>query len=243
MVGLPPVLLPLQYFFLARMESHLAGDVDYDTLVRQGKEAPGEVTSVRVGEGVPLNGERPWIVEYRFVVDGHERRAEMKTVDKHIVGDWQEGHPVRVKYFGPESMITDIEPYGFPLWNTVSYIWLFSACGNIVIGLPVLLYAVAPMRKKVRLYQSGALTTGKIVALEPFTWLGFLLVAKFRFRVGYRFQDRDGKDVAGSSTSTNLALLNGGKQGDPVDVLFIESCAEINCLAEEQDLLALPDNA
>jgi len=239
MVGLPPVLVHLQYFFLARMESHLAGDVDYDTLAPEGEEASGEVTSVRVGDGVPWNGERPWIVEYRFVVDGRERRAEMKTLDKHIVGDWEEGHPVRVKYFGPESMIADIEPYRFP-WNTVSYIWLFSACGNIVIGLPVLLYAVAPMRKKARLHQSGTLTTGKIVALEPFTWLGFLLVAKFRFRVTYHFQDRDGRPAAGSSTSTNIALLNGGKQGDPVHVLYIESCPKINCLAEEHDLLALP---
>jgi len=238
-VGFPPVMVLPQYWALSRIESQLAGDVDYGMLARQGKDASGEMIGVRIGEVTVFGRERPWVVEYRFVANGREHRAEMKTLDKHSPGDWREGHPVSVRYLGPESMITDVEPYAPTLWK----LWIFGLCGEMTFGLPFLLYAIAGMRKKVTLYQSGALAKGRISAMHLATWLGFMPLFKFRFKVTYRFQDHDDKEVLGSSISTNVALLNGGKQGDPVDILFLGSRPEVNCLAEKHDLLALPDDA
>jgi len=237
LVGVPPALFPLHYWILTRIESQVAGGIDYHTLSRHGKDASGNVVGVSLGEDITLYGEQPWIVAYQFEADGREHSGEMKTLDRSVVADWQAGHPVHVKYLGPESMITDVKPYRIPIWK----IYVICVVGNMGVGLPFLAYAIAGMRNKATLYRSGLLTRGKISAMRLATWLGFMPLFRFRFKVTYRFQDHDGNEVLGSSISTNVALLNGGKQGDPVDVLFLESRPEVNCLAEEQDLLALAE--
>lgn len=238
-VGLPLVIAPLQYLALSQIAAHLLRHVDYEAVAREGRDAAGEVIAVRMDPAETVMGGHPWVIEYRFVADTGERRDWMKTLDSDVVSDWREGQPVSVKYLGTESMITDVRPHQFTLY----YIWLVCVCGWTAIGLPFLLYAFAGMRRKTELFRDGTLTGGAISAMHVCTWLGFMPLFRFRFRVAYCFQDGDGKDALGSSTSANVALLNGGKQGDPVDVLFLESRPQVNCLAEEHDLLALPENA
>ncbi|MFH1923416.1 MAG: hypothetical protein ABIP48_26435 [Planctomycetota bacterium] len=238
-VFLPLVIVPLQYLMMSQIAGHLLRHVDYEALARQGKDAAGEVVAVRTDPAETVLGGHPWVIEYRFAADTGERRDWMKTLDGDVVSDWEEGQPVNVKYLETESMISDVRPHQFTLYH----IWLICVCGWMAIGLPFILYAFAGMRKKVRLCRDGTLTAGAISAMHLATWLGFMPLVKFRFKVTYRFPDHDGKEVLGASISTNVALLNGGKQGDPVDILFLESRPEVNCLAEEHDLLALPDNA
>jgi hypothetical protein len=235
-VGLPLVIVPLQYWILSELDSQLLKDIDYDRLAQGGENASGEVIRVRIDTTETINGEHPWLVEYRFVADGREHRGRMKTLDGHLVREWQAGHPVNVRYLQTESMITDVRPHQFSLFR----IWIVCACAWTVIGLACLAYAGAGMQKKARLFGHGALTTGKIIAMHLANWFGFSPLFRFRFRVIYRFQDAQGNEVLGSSISTNVALWNGGKQGDPVDVLFLKDRPEVNCLAEEHDLLTLP---
>jgi hypothetical protein len=237
-VGLPWIVIPIQYWAFSHGAPRLLRHVNYEAIVREGKSVRGEV--VRIQPDVfrmTFEGD-PWIVEYRFVADGREHRDWMRTLDD-VVSDWEKGQPVTAKYLGTQSMISDVRPDQFNLY----LIWLVCACGWMVIGLLFILYAVAGMRKKTRLYRDGMLATGRISAMHLANWLGFMPLFRFRFRVTYRFQDRQGKEVLGSSISTNVALLNGGKQGDPVDVLFLEARPEVNCLAEEEDLLALVETS
>jgi hypothetical protein len=234
-VGLVPLVVVMQYWVFSQVAPQLLRHVNYEAILREGENASGEVTQVHQDPAETVCEEHPWIVEYRFEADGREHRDWMKTLDGDVVSDWAKGQPVSVKYLAAKSMITDVRPHQFNLY----LIWLVCACGWVVVGLLFLLYAFAGMRKKTRLYRDGLLAPGSLIAMHLANWLGFLPLFRFRFRVTYRFPDAQGKEVLGSSISTNVALLNGGKQGDPVHVLFLEPRPEINCLAEEQDLPAL----
>jgi len=190
---------------------------DFDLINQNGQDAEGEIISCEVDDNTTINGRPPRTVTYRYSVDGVSREDRYSTMSVAKADSLRPGGKVKVKHFEGDSVIPGLAPGYFPWWIFMALPGLFA-----VVGLSLLLYPIIQGRKRVHLYERGALVSGKVISVEErglaFPAMPFP-VMKREYNVAYSYGDGLGNDRVGRAKTADLTLIKSLEKEDAVKVL------------------------
>jgi len=202
----------------AMMKSTFPRQPDHARIQAEGKEASGRVRRVEPVYNTVINGVHPERVLFTYVVDGQTANGSMDTLSVDLVSGWKPGDAITVKYLNGEATIPDLQTAEFPVELFVMMPLVFG-----ILGLPFLIYALAGALRMRRLLRLGEMRRAKLFSMVPMQSFGMwgAMFLKTRFETSYTFEGEGGKVASGSSTTSDLGLLNEKKKGDDIDILVV----------------------
>jgi hypothetical protein len=218
--GIMFIVIPIfQYVFFSMLFlPHFEGQ-DSERIRAACKPAPGKVILVEPGRNLTFNGVQPERVVFRYKADGVEHEASMETVSVTEVSNWQPGRAIEVRHLDGRATIIGLEPVRFPFPTALMAIAPLLTFD--VVGIPFLVYAVTGVRRKYGLLKHGVVLSAKLLSCETLSTIFMSWQPTARFKVVYVYADSTGRELTGSSPSTDLTLLNGKKKGDEVQILVL----------------------
>ncbi len=79
-----------------------------ERLLREGLESWGTIITLAQNVGVRINGRHPWVVRYRYEVDGQEHEGRESMMD--LPDGYHPGATVAVMYDPSQTVISTLKP-------------------------------------------------------------------------------------------------------------------------------------
>lgn len=89
--------------------------VDYDRIRAEGVGTTATITDIEMQYDVTVNHDHPAIIHYKYIDNGREVTSKFRTLEPERVSQLRIGGEVQIKFQGNESILTDFEPFDFPL--------------------------------------------------------------------------------------------------------------------------------
>lgn len=198
---------------------------NYDTeaITAHGTITDAVVTFTEEVTNVTVNNQHPLKIAYTYTDAGKTVQDTFQTLDRNKADLLSVGTPVKIKVYKGQSQPVGMEPFSFPFVIFLVFPGIFA-----ILGVIFFLIGFLPAHRIFKLYQNGLVRHATVYSM---------LIEHGRGRnvrqylvINYRYSGAGGRQLSGTSTTTDLSLMQHMRQDDDIKIFVSETDETISTI-------------